>query len=378
MTPISLSGTQFPRPASPHNNIPTVFAADDNYVPFLGICMQSIAETGNPDFTYDFIVLETKITPDSKHKLARNLAKFKNISLRFFNPHEMIKNVNFHTPSYYSEETYYRLFLQTIFQHYDKLLYIDADTIITHDLAELYETDVTGYLFAATLNAGTIPLVVQNLKLNGYNWNDYLKKDLGLKDPYYYFQAGVLVANVDEIKKFDLQAKAIDKLKTLNPILVDQDILNSLCQGRIRQLSLKWNFMDVFPQECRNSDRIDALKHEDCADYRGAEEKPFVVHYAGAGSRPWFRPCIRYADLWWNIARRGVFYEDILFKSITRKIAEEHESARPPLSAAGLPRTLQRLTYWRYKALAVVTFGGRRERYLQKRRNLKQQLRKMC
>jgi lipopolysaccharide biosynthesis glycosyltransferase len=363
VTPISLSGDQFPHPATAYNNIPVIFAANDNYAPYLGVLMTSIMKNSSPSHTYDFIVLETKISEKYKEKLTRNLSEFPNVSLRFFNTGKLIENVSFSTSSHYSEETYYRLFIQTIFQHYKKIIYLDADTIALDDILKLYETDTANNLFVAALDVGTIHSAPNGWKIKGVIWPDYLRNTLGMKEPRNYYQAGVLVANIEAIKKFNLQSKALEKLKNLDPIFVDQDIINSICQGCMGKLSQEWNFVYVPWKDQPSKSWIEFLNQDDQQNYIQASKNPFLIHYGGY--RPvWDNPSDHYADFWWRYARQSVFYEEILFKSTTQHYARAQAVATRPAA----PRKAK---YLFYKFLSKITFGKRRNKYAQKRKKLK-------
>lgn len=67
--------------------------------------------------------------------------------------------------------------------------------VVNADIAELYATDVDGYLLAAAKDADTAGLY------NGFepNKKKYMDTILKIKKPYDYFQAGVIVFNLAEV-----------------------------------------------------------------------------------------------------------------------------------------------------------------------------------
>src|SRR5699024_4916535 len=71
----------------------------------------------------------------------------------------------------------------------------------------------------------------------------YNIKELGMKDPEQYFQAGVSVFNVKAIRR-DFEEGYLIK-QGLNHKLrwLDQDLLNKLFYGRILRLPNRWNVM---------------------------------------------------------------------------------------------------------------------------------------
>ena len=46
---------------------------------------------------------------------------------------------------YYSNTTYYRMFIADMYPELDKAIYIDSDTVVTGDIAKLYDYDITDY-----------------------------------------------------------------------------------------------------------------------------------------------------------------------------------------------------------------------------------------
>ena len=308
-----------PYPSFNEKLIPIVFASDNTYAPYLAVLMKSIIENASKDYNYEFMVLESRISKLSKDRIEGMFKGYKNLAIKFVNPSNVIKGIEFPTNSYYTEETYYRLCCQSIFSYYKKILYIDVDTIVLRDISELFNIDIEGYLLGASINAGTIPHAKNNWPLRGINWRDYLVNTLQIKDLYNYFQAGVLLINIPEITKFDLQGKALTKLKTIKPVLVDQDILNFVCEGKVKKISLQWDFLDSFRPEWKTEDRVNWLSNEDREDYIKASKDPYILHYAGEWLRAWEFPDVRYSDLWWHYARMTPFYEEILFRNIQNR-----------------------------------------------------------
>lgn len=360
-----------PYPSFSKNLIPIVFACDNNYAPYLVVLMTSIIENADKHYNYEFIIMESRMSQFVKDRIGQEFSKYSNVIIKFINPRNIIGKIEFHLPNYYSEETYYRLFMQTIFQFYTKLIYIDVDTIVLQDISQLFNINVENCLFAATLNAGTVPHYKNNWKVRGVLWRDYLTKQLKMKNPNNYFQAGVLVVNVPELRTFDLQNKALKKLKALHPVLVDQDILNGVCEGHVKRISLRWDFLDAFRKEWKTDEWIDYLEPMDREDYIEAAQNPYIVHYAGQYLRPWKNTQIKYADIWWKYARKTSFYEELLMG--LHKPVSSASSLNPyniPFEqyvrdAVLFPKLY--LDYLRCRLLSHLTWGNKKTHYKNKK-----------
>ena len=370
---------EIPYPSYTENLIPIVFASDNNYAPYLSVLMKSIISQANQQYNYEFIVLETKISKLNKDLILEDIKEYSNLSIKFVNPKTFIGETKLFCPNYYTEETYYRLFMQTIFQFYTKILYIDVDTIVLNDISKLYNIDISGYLLGATINAGTVPHAINNWPIRGVKWKDYLDNTLHLKDYNNYFQAGVLLVNIPEITKFDLQGKALEQLKKINPVLVDQDILNVVCEGHVKKISLQWDFLDAFRPEWKTENRINMLPMNDKEDYIKAAESPYILHYAGEWLRAWEFPDVRYSTLWWKFAKQSIFYEMILFKNIQARYDRNHNYQKLTQQPQTVNtekkshnnRLLLMLSYYRVKILSKITFGKTKQHYIAKKKKLK-------
>ena len=92
-----------------------------------------------------------------------------------------------------SVETYYRLIIPEIMPEYKKILYLDCDMVVDHDVAELFDLDLGNCVIAGAKDIDVAGQVRKGLN----NWENYAVQDLGLEQPYDYFQAGVLVIDLD-------------------------------------------------------------------------------------------------------------------------------------------------------------------------------------
>ena len=111
----------------------------------------------------------------------------------------------------------------------DKILYLDADTIVKGSLAEFWKTPLEGIALAGCTDVGAHQL-----------WGDYTKTLIYGGIPG-YLNAGVLLMNLALIRKYGLDLHAIELLNRHYYNFADQDVLNIACRGRTRSLDNKWN-----------------------------------------------------------------------------------------------------------------------------------------
>ena len=122
-----------------------------------------------------------------------------------------------------------RLFADMIPELPHKIIYFDTDTVVNGDLKELFKIDVSNYELAC----------VDDL----YNWlNPYRWK------VKHYFNSGVLLLNMKEIKKTKLFKKSRELVANKKMISPDQDALNFLVKKKLI-LPERFNAKDKYYKE---------------------------------------------------------------------------------------------------------------------------------
>ena len=274
------------RPAFATRNIPVVFATDANYLPYLAVAINSlVANTTSGNL--DVLVLHAGIEEETRAEFLKGFAGRQCLSLRFVDVMSRAAGsalVGFMQGRYHTVAACYRLFIPEILPDYDRVIYLDVDTIVCHDIGELLSVDISGNLFAAALD-----IVNSSGNPEYRQWG----RSYGFEEWSEYVNSGVVLFNLQEFRKANL-------LETLLKIAVeaskkwfcDQDALNFVCKGRIARLDPRWNVQ--VGAYC--------LK-EQLAITKG---EAFVIHYTDS-QKPWCCPAHPYAHLWWRHVDASAF-----------------------------------------------------------------------
>ena len=263
--------------------IPIFFAVDDGYCPFLAVAIRSLIDNASAENTYLIKILNTDISEENKRKIGKY--ERENVDIEFVDLNYYIQKVKdkLYTRDYYSKTTYFRLFLPNLYPQYDKVLYLDSDIVILDDIAKLYNTDMGDNLVAAAPDD-----VIQSMPV----FQDYVEKVVGVADSRRYFNAGILLMNLHELRRFKFQEKFVyllDKIKFA--VAQDQDYLNRLCKGRVKLLDRTWDRMPIPDPK---------IKTEDVK----------LVHY-NLAFKPWHFEDILYKEFFWMYAQETEYFEDI-------------------------------------------------------------------
>lgn len=264
--------------------IPIFFAIDDAYIPLLAVALQSLIDNASKNYYYCIKVLHT----DVQEAHAKQIKKFEseNVNIEFVDLNYYINKVKdkLYTRDYYTNTTYFRLFLPELYPQYDKVLYLDSDIIVVGDISELYNTDMGTNLVAAAPDD-----IIQKNKV----FQDYAELVVGVAKYQHYFNAGVLLMNLDELRKFNFQEKFLYLLEKIKfSVAQDQDYLNRLCKGRVTLVSHDWDVMPYVNDETKPED----IK---------------LIHYNFA-YKPWHFEDITYNEYFWKYAKKTEFYNEIL------------------------------------------------------------------
>lgn len=287
--------------------VPIVLSANRTFVPCLAVMIRSLIDCSTEENNYDIIVLHCDIEPDLQIIIKQMTGGKKNVSIRFCDCTDKVKGIPFRVHHHFSIETFYRYFILDLLKGYDKILYLDSDMAVCRDVADLYREDVEQYDLAAVRDMDVIGACKSDERQK-----QYLEQTLGLKKPLEYFQAGVMVMNLRRIGERISSQEMVSLTLEREWRMVDQDVLNILCEGRVKFLPQKWNVL--MDWKSGGKSRMDRMKHVPyplLCEYREARQDPAIIHYAG-GWKPWNTPCCDFGERFWEYARRTPFYETLL------------------------------------------------------------------
>ena len=330
------------RPAFEDECVPVVLSCNESFIGYLGVVLTSIIENASDDRNYDIIVLENDISQASKEKI-RTLEK-RNVSIRFNNMRdtlEQLEGLNVYVEGYVPAETYNKIFLKEMMEGYRKVLYIDTDIVIRSDIAELYDTELFGKALGASRNVANIHAAHLNKKIRGRAFGDYLVNTLGVTRFEDYFQAGIIVLDLESDKAKNLLKLSLEKLKEIEkPIFFDQCIFNSIFFEDVFFLSTTWNHV-WYLQEY--SYLRYTLQDDVFFDYAKTRLNPKIVHYA-SGDKPTNKFDWRLSSYFWDYVSKSPYADDLIGQVVEK--TEESDSKTPDLAelrSEPLPRVLVHL-----------------------------------
>lgn len=285
------------------HSVPVLFAANEYFLPYTGVMIQSILDHASDDHAYDIIIFHGGVSQTIMDSVAALSDGYPNVSIRFLNVKPLCEQYTFEAAidTHVTVETFYRLLAgEALSEAYDRIIYLDGDMVALTDVAELCEVDLQGYYLAAVRDSVWINFMLGDKSSR----QTFEGKKLGLDEPGRYFNAGMLVMNLALLRR-DYPGIALLELAVSRKWkLQDQDVLNVICNGgKARLLHPEWNV-----QKDRGAMRnLPAALSE---EVREGELHPRIVHYT-TDAKPWKQDVPR-QEYFWRTAAKTPFFSEIV------------------------------------------------------------------
>ncbi len=272
-----------------NNTIHIFYACDDNFIKFTMVSLASMMKNASRDRKYHIHVLHTTVQKETEQRLLA--MKDEDFEITFDDVSDYLNNLCESLPlrDYYSNTTYYRMFIADMFPELDKVIYIDSDTIVQGDISELFDHDVSNYAIGACHEQAMVQVDV---------YGTYVEKNLGI-DRNAFFNAGILLINCERFRENRVLEDFVRLLGVYNfRVTQDEDYLNLICRDHVLWLSQTWN-----------TEVIGEIPYP--------IEEANIIHYIMV-AKPWHFADCRFGDIFWHYAKMTDAYDEI------HKILEEY------------------------------------------------------
>ncbi|PYJ30241.1 MAG: hypothetical protein DME90_03685 [Verrucomicrobia bacterium] len=214
---------------------PVVIALASNEPYFPGLCCAVVSALSHLDSTreVDFKVLDGGLSPESRSALSRLIEKFGECRLEVVTVDPSVFSKATLGPGK-SHMTYCRTLLPQVL-NVPRLIYLDCDVLVFRDLAKLFDLELPpGKVLAAVPDSET-PTLEDDSRA--------IAAAMGLPADGHYFNAGVVLLNLDELRKQNFTKRSLEFFRDWKGHyrFWDQSAINFLLHGRIAELHEHWN-----------------------------------------------------------------------------------------------------------------------------------------
>ena len=210
------------------NEVVIAYITDDNYVMPTIVSITSAIMNKNESSIYKIYIIGVSVNEENKKIIDIFIEKNINdkiyIEILHFNQHYNFDD----THPYVTSAAIFKFDIANILSDYNKVLYIDCDTIVLKDLSELFNIDINDYYAAAVKDFIANEILKQHLPL-------------GIKN---YFNSGVMLLNAKLLRENNIKELLLDyKINKDRRHFMDQDCFNFIFNSKVIFIKPKYNYM---------------------------------------------------------------------------------------------------------------------------------------
>lgn len=262
-------------------------AANSNYIIPVTVALQSIFDHHTENLFIYLLFLKGAL----KQSDLETISEFVKNHGAIFTPLEVgYEQIAGFPASRHGKSTLLRLCLPTLLPNLDKILYLDGDIVVMDNLTALFQTNLSSYYIAAAKDSTRI-------------YHPNYQTALGIESTHWYFNAGVTLLNLDQLRKINLPNVTNQFVHQYYKRIIapDQDVLNYICQGgKTLYIHPKYNMNYAVEKD------VATLVWGKQA-IKEAKKNPAIIHFIGP-VKPWsvlsVHPARKY---WWRYLKKTTF-----------------------------------------------------------------------
>ena len=203
--------------------IPIAFSLGNSYTYPLIVLLTSILYNSKPSTLFYFhIMIPNDFFEENKQKIKSLCKKYRKCEIIFLNMGEKYKD--WKTSSYYSKAVYYRLSLSDLVKNFDKIIYLDCDTMVHNDLTNFYNIEMGDKFYM-----GFPGLEIANIEINGTR---------------NFINSGVILINLKLLRKVNASLLFDNYYYTYGTKKVDEYLINVIFYNKISFLPFEYGIPD--------------------------------------------------------------------------------------------------------------------------------------
>ena len=245
-------------------------ASDERYFPGLYCAIASALSHLNPARKLEVKVLDGGLSQSSRNTLSKLTGRIGgDVGLEFLKADASVFGAATIGPGQ-SHITYCRILLPQLV-NVPRLIYLDCDTLVFRDVSDLFDLELAPHkVLAAVRDSETLSLSQDSL---------VLAKAMNLPAEGAYFNSGVMLMNLDDLRRQHFVESAVDFLNRWSGKyrFWDQSAINFLLHTQIDDLPEHWNRASWRFDAQQNNDLDCVLHYTTSAPWLGGRPRPAQV-----------------------------------------------------------------------------------------------------
>ena len=246
------------------------YMVDSNYLPYMMVSLDSAIKNKKSNTIYHVHVIAKDFSSKDKALLKR--METPKVKIRVYEAEEHELDLS-HLGRFASFSiALQKLFIADYLKEINKALYLDADTLVLEDLSDVYKTKLKDNYIAAVKD-GLMYQYPEHITEIGLDWRKF------------YFNSGVMLLNLKQMREDGLKNRAIIYFNTHQEVFGDQDVLNAVVKEKVIPLSYRYNCNSTFFEEKDAAFLRDFYGEKVAETPQKVYENAAILHFAG--HKPW-------------------------------------------------------------------------------------------
>ena len=241
-----------------------VLITDANYMDFTRVAISSAKENKCPNSKYNFHILTLDISDSDTEALKALASDSVTISVLPQKEIDLFYIRNTHV----SKASLLKYYIANVLPNLNKVLYLDTDILVLHDLNSIYNTNIDGKYLAA-------------VKDPSWFFENTHVVELGLEERGFYFNSGVMLMNLDKIRKDNFITKLEEYTNNNYRTYMDQDAFNVLAGNEVALLPFEANTMNFFFEHI-DLNTMGEFYERNWTDIDDVFKNAIVIHFASS------------------------------------------------------------------------------------------------
>ena len=314
-----------------------IVAFDENYAQHAAVTITSLFRNTRTPIDLWIMYNEEKMSLKTKNKINSLTSHSKFDNRIIWHSMDMSAIADARTCNYWSMEVWFSLFVPEVCTT-SRALYLDVDTVVLGDLTDFYNQNINDY-YAVVVPDHMIYWQIKmglSVKLpdgTSCKTEEYMNRVVGLESPEKvlntYFNTGVLLMNLDKMRRDGISLKLRETMSNGGFAFVDQDCFNIVLRGKVKYAPIDYNYtfyvdylLDVLPNK-----EADNLR-----PYFEKKKRPQILHFT---NKPWKFHNVLFSEYYWKYLLMTPWRHRLLvlfptFRELRRWLVRIHMSPRHP------------------------------------------------
>ena len=278
------------------DDVNVCYCFDAGLYPYFSVSLLSLIQSSGHS-NYNIYIISDHFDAIDLGKIRSLVVDHTNIRIHFIDMTQYEARFNgLFIDRHLTQAAYWRFFLPEILSNVEKVVYLDCDTLVCDDIAELFHISLKeNYL------AGCIDQAAAYFEYGDFKKSHDTLRTFGYTDFSRYVNSGILLLNLSVLREKRISQRWLEAATKAKFPFHDQDVINLVCKDHVQILDEKWNFTTHVAPDMYSTETQKKM-------YRMIESWNIgIIHYPGA-HKPWNSDVGLLSWHWWKIAKNSPYF----------------------------------------------------------------------